>query len=350
MLPKGITLDALADIGIFPNNTTQSFMTEDIKARVRAGDAALVTQTNNGVPLWMLTYFDPKVIEILTAPLRAEKIFKPEKRGDWTNPIMQFNLIEHTGEVQPYGDYAEDGDVNINVNYPTRQSYTFQTMATWGDQQMEKYGKAKINYHQQKEIAAAKTLKIAHNTIWFYGVAGLTNYGILNDPDLPTPGAPVPFDPNGTGTPAITWGDKAKMEDGALAIYEDIRSLYTSIVDASEGLISMDDPMKLVMSNTLSTYLAVKSKFNVSVKESLKEAFPNLTIITAPEYSTPSGELVQLIVDEVDGVSTGILAYTELERSHGVVRGASSYKEKKSAGSWGSIIFRPFGIAGLLGA
>lgn len=343
MFPKGISLDMLQDIGIFPNNTTAGFMTDEVKQRVRAGDAALVTQTNNGVPLWMLTYFDPKVIEILTSPLRAEKIFKPEKRGDWTNPIMQFNLIEHTGEVQPYGDYSEDGDANVNVNYPIRQSYTGQTMATWGDKQIAEYGKAKINYHQQKEIAAAKTVKIAHNTIWFYGVAGLMNYGILNDPDLPTPVAPV------SQGALVTWAQKATNPNGALYIYEDIRTLYTNIVDSSEGLISMDDKMKLVLSNTASTYLAVKSQYNVSVRESLKEAFPNLEIVTAPEYSTTAGELVQLIVDELEGVPTGILAYTELERSHGVVRAVSSYKEKKSFGSWGSVIFRPFGIAGMLG-
>lgn len=348
MLPKGMTLDMLNDIGIFTNDTTKGFLTDEVKSRVRAGDAAMITHLNNGVPLWMLTYFDPKVIEVLTAPLRAEKIFKPEKRGDWTNPIMQFNMIEHTGQVQPYGDYAEDGDVNLNVNYPTRQSYVFQTMASWGDQQIAKYGQAKINYHQQKAIAAAKTIKIAHNTIWFYGVSGLQNFGILNDPDLPTPGSPIPYTPS--GTPLITWQQKATDPDGALAIYEDIRSLYTAIVAGSDGLISMDDSMKLVMSNTLSTFLAVKSRFNVSVRESLKEAFPNMTIVTTPEYSTAAGELVQLIVDSLEGVPTGILAYTELERSHGVVRGASSYKEKKSAGNWGSVIFRPFGIAGLLGA
>lgn len=343
MLPKSMTLDMLNDIGIYPNNTTHGFMTEEIKGRVRAGDAALNTQGNNGVPLWMLTYFDPKVIEVLTSPLRAEKIFKPEKRGDWTNPIMQFNLIEHTGEVQPYGDYSEDGDADLNVNYPIRQSYTFQTMASWGDKQIAEYGKAKINYHQQKEIAAAKTIKIAHNTIWFYGVTGLMNYGILNDPDLPTPGAPTP-----QGA-LVTWEQKATDPNGALYIYEDIRTLYTTIVNGSDGIISMDDPMKLVMSNTSNTYMAVKSIYNVSVKEYLQGAFPNLEIVTAPEYSTAAGELVQLIVDSVDGVPTGILGYTELERSHGVVRGTSSYKEKKSAGSWGSVIFRPFGIAGMLG-
>lgn len=346
MFPKGMSLEVLDDIGIFPSSSVNGFMTDEVKTRVRAGDAALVTQTNNGVPLWMLTYFDPKIIEILTSPLRAEKIFKPEKRGDWTNPVMQFNLIEHTGEVQPYGDYAEDGDANINVNYPIRQSYTFQTMASWGDKQIAEYGKAKINYHQQKEIAAAKTIKIAHNTIWFYGVSGLMNYGILNDPDLPMPTAPIPA---GTGGTLVTWEQKATDPNGALYIYEDIRSLYTAIVDGSGGLISMDDKMKLVMSNTLSTYLAVKSSFNVSVRESLKEAFPNLEIVTAPEYSTEAGELIQLVVDELEGVPTGILAYTELERSHGVVRAVSSYKEKKSAGSWGCVIFRPFGIAGMLG-
>lgn len=347
---KGIAFDKLNDIGIFPQNSVTGFLNEGVRRRVMAGDAALVTQANNGVPLWMLTYFDPMVIEILTAPLRAEKIFAPQRKGDWTTPIMQFNLIEHTGDIEPYGDFTEGGSTDINVNYPTRQSFPFQTMARWGDRQIDEYGKAKINYHSQKEIAAAKTIKIAHNTCWFYGVQGLKCYGILNDPDLLPSISPIPFAPSGGGTPVLTWADKAEdVDGGAQAIYNDVRAMYTQMSTQTQGIVSMDDPMKLVVSNTSNTFLATKSKYNVSVKESLREAFPNLEIVTAPEYSTDAGEFAQLIADSVEGIPTGILAYTELERSHGVVRKVSSYKEKKSAGTWGSVIFRPMGIVGMLG-
>jgi hypothetical protein len=291
----------------------------------------------------MLKYFDPVVVEILTSPLRAEKIFTPERRGDIANPVMQFGMIEHTGHVEPYGDYSEGGQADINLNYPTRQSYAFQTTAKWGDREIAEYGKAKINYHAEKERAAAKAIKNAHNAIWFFGVSGLENYGILNDPDLPTPIAPAAFGA------AVTWADKAAEENGALAIYNDIRSMFTDIVTRTKGIVSMDDKMKLCLSNTSATFLAAKSNYNVSVRESLKEAFPNMEIVTATEYSIPSGELVQLIADEVEGMKTGILAYTELERSHGIVRKLSSYEEKKSGGSWGAIIFRPMAVSSMLG-
>lgn len=337
--------EMLAEIGIFPNSTAVALMDDDTRRRIMTGDAAMVTQANNGIPQWMLAYVDPQIIQILTAPLRAEKIFTPERRGDTSNGVMQFGVIQHTGHVEPYGDYSEGGSADINVKYPTRQAYNFQTTAKWGDKQIAEYGKARINYHAEKERAAAKAIKNAHNDIWFRGVEGLDNVGILNDPDLPAPIAPTVFG----ASSAVTWADKATIENGALAIYNDIRALFTDIVTRSKGVVSMDDKMKLCLSNTSSTFLAAKSNYNVSVRESLKESFPNMEIVTASEYSTDSGELVQLIADEVDGVKTGILAYTELERSHGIVRKLSSYEEKKSAGSWGAVIFNPFAVSSMIG-
>jgi hypothetical protein len=343
---KNEFIEMLNTMGIFPASTTTGLMTKDIRKRIMTNDAALVTAPNNGVPAWLLQYVDPRVIEILTKPLRAERIFKPQKRGDWTTRVMQFSQVEHTGTVEPYGDYSVGGETDINVTYPTRDSYYFETTLRYGDRQMAEYGQAKIDYRAQKAIAAAKTIKIAHNTIWFNGVAGINNYGILNAPGIPSPIAPIPY---GTGTPVTTWADKAAIENGANGIYEDIKALFRQLITQSSGLISMDDPMKLVMSNEASVYLATKTTYGESVFDSLKRIFPALEVVTASEYSTAAGELVQLIANEVEGVETGILAYTELERSHGVIRAESSYTEKKSAGSWGTIVFRPFAIAGMLG-
>jgi hypothetical protein len=85
------------------------------------------------------------------------------------------------------------------------------------------------------------------------------------------------------------------------------------------------------------------------VLDQIKKNFPNMRIETAVEYTTGSGELVQLIVDEIDGQQTAYCAFTEKMRAHPVKVGLSSFKQKKSAGGWGAIIRRPVAIAQMLG-
>ena len=74
-----------------------------------------------------------------------------------------------------------------------------------------------------------------------------------------------------------------------------------------------------------------------------------MTIKTAPEYATSSGQLVQLFADAIEGQRTVSVAFTEKLRAHPIVVASSSFKQKKSQGTWGAIIFRPFLIAQLLG-
>ena len=47
-----------------------------------ARDADLVTAPNAGVPSELTTFLNPKVVEVLRAPLRARAIFPGEKKGD----------------------------------------------------------------------------------------------------------------------------------------------------------------------------------------------------------------------------------------------------------------------------
>jgi hypothetical protein len=75
-----------------------------------------------------------------------------------------------------------------------------------------------------------------------------------------------------------------------------------------------------------------------------------MTIKTAPEYATASGNLVQLFADELEGQRTVSVAFTEKLRAHPMIIKESSFRQKKSQGTWGAILFRPILIASLLGA
>ena len=63
-----------------------------------------------------------------------------------------------------------------------------------------------------------------------------------------------------------------------------------------------------------------------------------------------AGQLVQMIVEEIEGQETATAALTEKLRAHAIVVDSSSWKQKKSQGTFGTVIYRPFAIAQLIGA
>ncbi len=107
--------------------------------------------------------------------------------------------------------------------------------------------------------------------------------------------------------------------------------------------------MTLALSPVAAVNLNKVSAFNVNVRQTLRENFPAMRIETAPEYDTDSGELVQMILDSLEGQETATCAFTEKMRAHPIIQQTSSWKQKKSQGTVGTIIFRPFLIAQLLG-
>lgn len=303
---------------------------------------ALVTVSNSGIPSFLTNYVDPKLIQVLTAPLKATEILGETKKGDWTTQTAFFAMVESDGETSSYGDYNENGEVGTNVNWPQRQSYVYQTMTQWGDRQLAMMGNAQIDWASQQNIAGGKIMAQFQNKSYFYGIAGLQNYGILNDPKLPSA-----ITPNTKTAGGYTWLNNATY----LEIINDVAKLFADVVARSGGVVELDTPMKLCMSPKTSvalTYVATLGT-GVSVWDTLKKTYPNMTLVTAVQYSTGSGELVQLICDEVDGQVTGQTAFSEKMRAHGVVRATSSFKEKKSAGTWGAVFYTYVGVGQMLG-
>jgi hypothetical protein len=106
--------------------------------------------------------------------------------------------------------------------------------------------------------------------------------------------------------------------------------------------------MTLVMSPEIEVNLTKTNQYNVNVTDQLKKNFPNMRIESAVEYNTTGGQLLQLIVDSVEGQKTGYCAFTEKMRAHPVVIDVSSFKQKKSAGTFGAIVRLPIAIAQML--
>lgn len=307
-------------------------------------DPAIVTPSNGGIPSYLNTYVDPNLIDVLFFPNRAVEIVGEEvKKGDWVTPTAAFIQTESTGEVSSYGDFNQNGVTGVNPTFPYRQNYLYQTIVNYGDREAEEYGLARINLANEKRKSAALVLNKFQNTSYFSGVAGLENYGLTNDPSLSaalTPG-------NGTWAAATT----------GTTIYTDILSLFSQLQTQTEGQITMEDDLTLAMSPTSQVNLlklatvggSTPTGISTNVIDLIKKAFPNMTVKTAVQYSTDSGELVQMIAKRLGGQPTAQCAYSEKMRAHRIVQETSSFHQKMSQGTWGTVIFRPLAISQMLG-
>lgn len=299
----------------------------------------LITTQNAGIPAFLTNYLDPELIRVLVTPMKAAEIFGESRKGDWTTLTAMFPIAESTGEVTSYGDFNNDGSTNANYNWVSRESYLYQTVTQWGELELDRAGAARMNYAADLNTASALALNKFQNNSYFFGVAGLKNYGLLNDPSLA-----APISPSNKAAGGTTWAAATAAE-----IYSDIVLLWEKAVSQTRGLVSREDAMTLAMSPEVEVNLTKTNQYNVNVTDQIKKNFPNIRIESAVQYNTTAGQLVQLIVDNIDGQDVGYCAFNEKLRAHPVKVDLSSYQQKKTAGTWGAIIRMPIGISGMIG-
>ncbi len=302
----------------------------------------LVTSPNAGVLSMLSTYIDPKLIEVLLSPLKAEAIYGVTKKGDWVTQTAAFGVIEMTGEAASYNDFNQSGRSDINVNWPQRQSYNFQTWTEWGDMELARYGLAKVDAAARKNLSSANTLNRLMNLIYFYGAPNLQNYGGLNDPSLAAALTPATKLAGGT-----SWQNALPTE-----ILADIQSGFASLQQGTHGTngnLELSDAMTLGIHPVTDVYLANTNSFGLTAMEMIRKVFPRLKVETAVQYLSGTTYSYQLIVDEIEGQRTAECAFNEKMRAHRIESYTSSFRQKKSAGSWGTIIYRPIGIASMAG-
>lgn len=314
---------------------------------------SLVSVANGGVPAYMVNYVDPKLIRILQAPIAAANIVGEVKKGSWVDETATFITIEQAGEASAYGDYSNSGMSDVNADFPVRQQFRFQTQAKWGDLEAEKAGTARIALAAEKRNSAANTLNRLANLIYFRGVSGLQNYGLLNDPSLSAPIAPATKAAGGQA-----WLLNGVANASANEVYNDIVALIARVINRSSGNIDLESAFTLAMSPTSSVALTFTNVYGVTVADMLKKSYPKLKVVTAPQYGaygvqnpqgSIGGELVQLIADEVLGQQTAEVSFSEKMRAFPIEIHGSYSEQKMAAGVWGAVIYQPYAIASMIG-
>ena len=322
------------------------FMPDEFKgswAGALDAQPALVSTTSAGIPFWLTNYMDPEVIRVLQAPNEGAQILGETKMGDWTTRTATFTVVENTGEVAAYGDRNTNGRSNVNATFPQRQSFLFQTVLDIGDKEIDDAGEAKLNYVSESNTSAAATLDKFNDYIYHFGVAGLQNYGLLNDPSLPAAVTPLTKSMGGT-----SWGTNGQYA-APTEILNDFQILFNDLVTRTFGRVKTKDSLTFVCSPSREAALVSTNSFGKSAMEIINKAYPNLKVKTSPRYTVSGVENAQLIADNYDNKKVGTCSFNVKLKDHPIVRQLSSYQQKKTAGSFGAVIKYPIAFSTMTG-
>lgn len=314
----------------------------------------LVTTGSAGMPAFLTTMVDPSLLRVLTAKNKAAEIFGEQKKGSMVDQTIMFPVVESTAEVSAYGDYNNSGRAGVSVNFPQRQSFNYQVIIEYGDLEVERAGLAKIGYASEMKESGVKGLNKYQNRTYFFGVSGLQNYGLLNDPSLSA--SLTPATKAATG---VAWMDSSgTIKATANEVYADIQAVITKVITQSGGNIALDSPMTLAMSPKSQMAMSITNSFGLNPTDMMTKSYPNVKVKTAIQYGVLStqnpegnaaGELLQIIATDVDGQETGYCAFNEKLRTFQPVRALASWQQKFAQGSWGAVVRQPFALASMVG-
>ena len=347
----------LGSLGLVLPGVTR-YLTEGEKRNDRiAMDALpgpLVTDPNASLPALLTTAIDPEVIKVVFSPLNFAKILGERQAGNWVEDTRIFPIVETTGEVSSYGDFNNNGRAGINFNYPQFQSYLFQCIIKYGEREIDRVGLAKISLISELQMGSAQLLNTYANLTYAFGISGLQNYGIINNPYLSAFLTPATKAAGGTA-----WFNGNTPNATANEVYNDVIARVTHLVAQSNGSLDTKSAMKLLMSPQSEVAMTFTNSFGVSVADLMKKGYPNIKIETAPQYGTQSatnpqgystaGNVLQLIADKMGGQTVVYCAYNEKLRSHKLVPELSAWQQKQTSGTWGTILRMPVAVSGMIG-
>ncbi len=341
----------LADLGI---NLPASFLAQQYSDMI-AGTAmddtqGLQTTASISTPIQFLQAWLPGFVLIMTQARKIDELIGVVTAGSWEDEEVIQGILEPTGEAVLYGDYTNVPLSSWNVNFERRTVLRFERGLRVGVLEDARSARVRINNAAEKRSSAALALDIARNRVGFLGFNGGANrtYGFLNDPSLP---AYVTAAATGTGA-TTTWSTKSFLN-----ITADIRGMAARLQAASGDTINAEDvPTTLALATNVFQFLTVTSDFGNSVRQWMRETYPKMRVVSAPELNLANGgaNVAYLYADKVDdGGSDGGATWAQIVpakfQALGTEKQAKAYVEDFSNATAGVMVKRPFAIQRLTG-
>jgi hypothetical protein len=320
-----------------------------------ANDAAFTpAQTAPSVPtpIQFLQTWLPGFIQLITAARKIDDLIGIKTVGSWSDAEIVQGIVEPGMLPTEYGDYTNLPLTDWNTNFERRSVVRGLIGMQVGLLEEDRASAMRLSSSDTKRRAAAVGLEIMRNAIGFYGWLNGNNrtFGILNDPNLPA-----------FNSSTVTGGWSA----GTFAqITADLRAAVIGLRTQSQDLI---DPEKVELTLALPTnhvdYLTVTTDFGVSVRDWLKQTYPKIRVVSAPELNAYSGTnptneavfylFAEEIPSEVDGSTDGGETFVQLVQTKfmtlGVQKDVTMYKEGYSNASAGVLCKRPWAVYRVMG-
>ena len=344
----GEAINALRRIGVIIDaNTIRQQI--DILANGRsANDSAFTpTQTTASVPtpIQFLQTWLPGFIQLITAARKIDDLVGIKTVGSWSDAEIVQGIYEPGVTPVEYGDYVNLPLADWNTNFIRRSIVRGLMGIQVGLLEEDRAAAMRLSSADAKRKSSAAGLEIMRNAIGFYGWLSGNNqtFGFLNDPNLPA------F--NST-TVTGGWAEGTFEE-----ITGDLRAAVIGLRTQSQDLI---DPEKVDLTLALPTshvdYLTVTTDFGVSVRNWLKQTYPKIKVVSAPELnevSNASNDAVfylfaEEISAETDGSTDGGETFIQMVQTKfmtlGVEKKVQMYQEGYANASAGVLCKRPWAV------
>lgn len=338
----GASFDSLGLIGIGLDGRTVGQMMEGFGEDAIQG---LVTTPSIGTPVQFLQNWLPGFVHVITAARKIDELVGMTTAGAWEDEEVIQAVLEPTGKSVPYGDHTNIPLSSYNTNFERRTVVRFEEGMHVGSLEEARAGRMNLNSGAAKREAAAISLEVQRNAVGFYGFNngdGRT-YGFLNDPGLP---AYVTVAATGTGSSPL-WSTKTFLN-----ITADIRAAVAALRAQSQDTIDPESvPLTLAIASNRVDFLSVTSDYGNSVREWIKETYPKMRIVSAPELSGANGgaSVFYLYAERVSDSSTdGGRVFDQIVPAKfkilGVEKRAKGYLEDYSNASAGIMVKRPYAV------
>jgi hypothetical protein len=305
--------------------------------------------TGSPTPIQFLQAWLPGFVTAITAARKIDQLIGIQTVGAWEDEEVVQGVLEYDGQAVPYTDQGNIPLASWNVDYARRTVVRFESGMRVGILEEARAGRANIPSGATKRTGAGHFLEVQRNRVGFYGYNDGENmtYGFLNDPSL------MPALTAATGSGGSTkWKDKTFLE-----ITADIRQVVAQIqIQSMDNIDPEQTPITIGLPTGCNQYLSVTSNFGNSVRNWVKENYPNLRFETAPEMAGAVGgaDVLYGYPDRVDdGSSDDGQVWGQLVPSKfymlGVEKGAKGYAEDYSNATAGALLKRPYCVIRMIG-
>lgn len=286
-----------------------------------------------------LTMIDNEVINMVNAPLQAEKILGDRVRAlDFYQDTLESTEIQFAGKPSVYSDHTNPNSVGINPLIIRTGHMRVASNVTVGDIENSQLAARNVNVLNTKVKGALYLLMQEMDRVAFFGVKGggdtLPIYGMLNYPHL---------------NPYISLSSDLNNPNYQ-TFYNDI-TLLISELQSQNNHVSNDTEMRLCLTPRATQLLNLEGNMQKTLRVVLKENYPNLTIIDnianfqgAYNNKSVAFLIAETINDGSDVKNTAMLPYSEIGLMSRLTEKENSISQNISAGFCGAVFKKSFNV------